>query len=98
MALPPFAETPSAGTAPLPYVPGNLPGAPQGLPRYLQDELRRLEATLQTVILLTPQTATRAPRVPIDGMQRYAKDPWRPVVGQTTDRWVTYVAGAWAYL
>lgn len=98
MAAPPFNSTRAAGTIPTPYVLGNLPARDDGWPLWTRQELGKVKETLDTLIILTPQAADRAPARLIEGMIRLAKAPWRPVAGQTTDQWVTYVGGAWRYV
>lgn len=93
-----FSQKASGGTVPTPYGTGPTPIDTTGYQNYVQKELEKIATSLSTICALLPQAATRAPTKPIENMQRFSKDPWRPVAGQTTDRWVTYVNGAWVYL
>ena len=67
--------------------------------RYLQEELGRIEASLHDAFLLIPQPAVSVPKALLDGMQRFARSPWRPV-GGAVDVWVYWDAKAavWAIL
>ena len=60
---------------------------------YLDRELSRMETTLSQLVNLSPQVATSAPKVPLQGMIRFAKAPWNPLA--TGDVLVVYKAGAW---
>jgi hypothetical protein len=82
---------------PTAYTVGAGPSCDPSSPVYLQNQLRALSATLEQMRQMTPQPATKAPASPVNGMHRLACAPWRPVVGQTTDRWVTYYSGNWIY-
>jgi len=86
------------GTTPSAYTPSSLPTIDGGIPTYTQRELLKIAAALAQTTTLTPQSCDKSPVNPIVGMQRLALAPWRPVSGQTTDRWVTYHGGAWVYL
>ena len=81
------------------YERGTPPLLEGGDPRYLQDELGRIESSLSDAFALIPQPATTPPKTLHDGMQRLARAPWRPV-GGTVDLWVYWDAlGArWAIL
>lgn len=76
---------------------GPLPD-PNG--RYLTHELQAIQVSLQMIANMIPQSATEVPKVLQDGMQRYARDPWRPASGQSADAWVWYdaPAGEWKTL
>lgn len=63
---------------------------------YLSSELRKLEQDSRILNLMAPQVATEAPPQQIEGMIRYAKSPWRPYAGMTTDGWVQRINGAWS--
>ena len=83
---------------PTPYHPRPLPPRPESLPVFVTRELRDLEATLTSVLALLPRNASAAPSDPVPGMIRRAVAPWRPVAGQTKDRWVSFDGNAWTYL
>lgn len=74
-----------------------LPYAPQPHPpafdyRYLMQELRHISYSVKTLIDMTPQPATQAPKTLKDGMMRLARSPWHPAAGQTQDAWVYWDA------
>jgi hypothetical protein len=79
-----------------------LPAPTEGVAvqRHLAEELRAVQETLEGVLDMLPQSASEAPPRPRNGMIRRAESPWRPVVGQTTDRWVIYddATPGWSYL
>lgn len=85
-------------TFPTPYVPRPVPTIDGGDAVYLQRELRALQVSVQSLIFMSPQNASLPPDRPRSGMIRRAVSPWRPVAGQTTDRWVSYDGSAWGYL
>lgn len=63
---------------------------------YLADEFRKIEASLATLALATPQVAFKEPDTRMRGMIRYAKSPWDPL--GTGDGWVYWTGTAWAAL
>lgn len=78
------------------YRRGLRPSIPGGEGVYLEEELRRIEETLQDILKAVPQVAYNAPENPLEGMIRYAKAPWDPLnIGNTM---VTYKNGAWVAL
>lgn len=80
------------------FTPGSPPVLPGGDKRYLQSQLDQIAASLNAVVLLTPQPATVAPKGPVDGMVRLSRSPWRPVSGTTTDAWVYWDAPSSSWL
>lgn len=84
--------TPTAYRAP------TLPPDPANLPTYLARELRSLERVIDGLLDFLPRDANAAPRNPLVGMIRRAVAPWRPVAGQSSDRWVQYDGTQWTYL
>ena len=93
-----FSQTTAGGTVPTAYVRGPAPTSVEGYQTYVANELAKIARSIDSLVALSPQAAIKAPARPIENMIRFAKAPWRPVAGQTTDRWVCYVAGNWAYL
>jgi hypothetical protein len=87
-------------SVPLPYTPSPAPTLDGGDVLWGQQQFDRISATLNSLLALTPQPATAAPKAPQDGMIRLARSPWRPVSGQTADKWVYWDApsGSWLYL
>lgn len=82
---------------PVPYSPRVAPTLPGGEMPYLRQELLSVQTTLDGVLSLLPRVATIAPAVPRVGMIRKAMSPWRPVSGQSSDRWVIYDGLVWTY-
>jgi hypothetical protein len=78
------------------YRRGLRPSIPGGEGVYLEEELRRIEETLQDILKAVPQVAYTPPQDPVEGMIRYAKTPWNPL--NIGDAWVTYKNGAWVAL
>lgn len=87
-------------TAPPAYRMGIVPTDTASHGTFLADELRKIQMSLDAIARMTPQPATKAPVVVVDGMQRLARSPWWPVVAQSADAWVYYdaVLGSWHYL
>ena len=83
---------------PRPYRPGPPPLLPGGEQKYLLDELQTLRERFDEVLDMLPISTTTAPVRPREGMIRKSMNPWRPVVGQVTDKWVIYNGTAWEYL
>lgn len=83
---------------PLPYIRGLRPVLDGGDPLYVQDELKRIEQTIQDLVTFCPQEADREPSKKRAGMQRLSRSPWRPVPGQVADAWVFFDGTAWVYL
>lgn len=88
------------GPAPTGYVVGATPLIAGGDAVYLGRQLQAISDSILSLVRLTPQPATTPPRTLTDGMQRLARAPWWPVVGQTADRWVYFdgPTGTWLYL
>lgn len=85
---------------PTAYTPRPLPTLGTDLRTYAQRELRDVGDSIGSILLMLPQDAVAVPAKLVHGMIRKAKSPWRPVAGQTTDRWVIYdqdVPG-WKYI
>lgn len=85
-------------TRPTPFRRGSPPSIPGGDRQFLVEELRRLELTLRDLCDLVPQETNTPPTRPRSGMIRRALAPWRPVVGQTEDAWVSFDGASWTYL
>ena len=66
----------------------------EGVRRYIQDELQRIETSLRTIAQATPQVVENAPENPIKGMVRYAVSPWDPL-GSGFRGLVVYNGTAW---
>ena len=92
-----FSQLPGGGTIPTDYVPGPSPLSAEGYPVYVRAELNEVARAIESILVLLPQAAVKAPVRPVENMIRYAKAPWRPL-GGTTDRMVMYAAGSWVAL
>lgn len=79
-------------SAPPRYVVGSTPSLPGGDAVYLDSQLSAIANSLAGINLMTPQSATAAPKTLLDGMMRLSRNPWRPVSGQTVDQWVYWDA------
>ena len=66
----------------------------EGIRRYFQDELARIEAAVGSVANAAIQVAEDAPDVPQKGMVRYAVSPWDPL-GNGYEGLVVYNGTAW---
>lgn len=66
------------------------------LRKYVEEELRRLEKSIETIVYATPQVAIKEPDKKQTGLIRYAKSPWDPL--GTGDGWVYWDGSAWAAL
>lgn len=73
---------------PIGYRQGVLPILQGGAEVFAQRQFAQIAATIEDLLLLTPQAATKEPPQLRDGMLRLARAPWRPVLGQDEDRWV----------
>lgn len=87
-------------TTPAPYIVGTPPSLPGGDAVYLAAQLQAIATSIAGLRLMSPQAAAEVPKTLNDGMQRLARAPWWPVVGQTADAWVYYdlPTGTWLYL
>ena len=62
--------------------------------RFLQEELRELEASIQSLADASVQVTDREPEGLRKGMARYAVSPWNPL-GNGTQGLVVYNGTAW---
>ena len=62
-----------------PYTRSQYPVLDEGVRRYIQDELQRIENSIRTLVTTAVQVADTPPTNPIKGMVRYAVSPWSPV-------------------
>ena len=65
------------------YTRTQYPILQEGVKRYIQQELQRIEASIGSIAEASIQVADSPPDNPIKGMVRYAVSPWSPV-GSTT--------------
>lgn len=64
--------------------------------KYIEEELRRIEKSLETLTIAAPQVAIKEPSDKLLGMVRYAKSPWNPL--GTGNGWVYWNGSAWTAL
>ena len=62
-----------------PYSRTQYPVLDDGLRRYFQDELQRIEAAIRSLVAAAVQVTDDPPENPIKGMVRYAASPWDPL-------------------
>jgi len=76
------------------YTRTQFPVLEEGIRRYIQDELQRIETSLKTVTQASIQVLDNPPENPIKGMVRYAVSPWNPL-GNGFSGLVVYNGTAW---
>jgi len=76
------------------YTRTQFPVLEEGIRRYIQDELQRIETSLKTVTQASIQVLDNPPENPIKGMVRYAVSPWDPL-GNGFSGLVVYNGTAW---
>ena len=75
-----------------PYVRTQYPILDDGIKRYIQDELQRIEGSIRSLALAAIQVTEDPPEQPVKGMVRYAVSPWNPGSG---DGLYIYNGTAW---
>lgn len=75
-----------------PYVRTQYPVLDEGIKRYIQDELQRIESSVRSLALASIQVTEDPPEQPVKGMVRYAVSPWNPGSG---DGLYIYNGTAW---
>lgn len=76
------------------YQRTQYPVLEEGIRRYFQDELQRIEIAIGTLAQAAVQVADAEPENPIKGMVRYAVSPWNPL-GNGFTGMVVYNGTAW---
>lgn len=76
------------------YSRTQFPVLEEGIRRYIQDELQRIETALGSVAQASIQVSDSPPPNPIKGMVRYAVAPWNPL-GAGFSGLVVYNGSAW---
>ena len=76
------------------YVRRQFPELEDGIRRYIQDELQRIEQSISTIASASIQVADQAPENPVKGMVRYAVSGWDPLNDGSTGLMV-YNGTAW---
>jgi len=74
------------------YQKTQYPVMEEGVRRYFQDELQRIETAISSIALAAPQVNDDPPENPVKGMIRYAVSPWNPGSG---DGLYVYNGTAW---
>jgi len=75
-----------------PCVRTQYPVLDDGIKRYIQDELQRIESSVRSLSLAAIQVTEDPPEQPVKGMVRYAVSPWNPGSG---DGLYIYNGTAW---
>lgn len=76
------------------YSRTQYPVLEEGLRRYFQDELQRIETAIKTLANAAITVTEDEPDTPIKGMVRYAVSPWDPL-GSGYEGLVVYNGSAW---
>ena len=77
------------------YTRQQFPTLEEGVQRYIDDELSKIELTIESLARAAIQVADQEPENPVKGMVRYAISPWNPL-GNGTLGLVYYNGTAWA--
>ena len=73
------------------YKRGQYPQLEDGIRRYIQDELQRIEISLQSAASTTVQVVDKPPQTPLKGHIRFAVSPWDPL-GPVIAAWLSTMA------
>ena len=76
------------------YVRRQYPQLEEGVRRYIQNELQRIEQSIATVADAAIQVADTPPDNPVKGMVRYNISPWDPL-GDSSTGLVVYNGASW---
>ena len=76
------------------YSRQQFPQIEQGIQRFIQEELRRIEASIGSLVNSSVQVADAAPTIPVKGMIRFNVSPWNPL-GNGSEGLVVYNGTAW---
>ena len=76
------------------YVRRQYPELDEGVRRYIQDELQRIEQSISTVAEAAIQVTDTPPDNPVKGMVRYNISPWDPL-GDSSTGLVVYNGTSW---
>jgi hypothetical protein len=77
------------------YTRSQYPVFEEGMRRYLQEELQRIENAIRQLQVASIVVADVEPENPIKGMVRYAVSPWNPLSNNFSGL-VVYNGTAWA--
>jgi len=76
------------------YSRQQFPQIEQGIQRFIQEELRRIEASIGSLAKSSVQVADAAPVSTVKGMIRFNVSPWNPL-GNGSEGLVVYNGTAW---
>ena len=76
------------------YVRRQYPQLEEGVRRYIQSELQRIEQSISTVADAAIQVTDTPPDNPVKGMVRYNISPWDPL-GDSSTGLVVYNGTSW---
>lgn len=76
------------------YIRSQYPVFEEGMRRYLQDELQRIENAVRQLKTASIVVAENEPENPIKGMVRFAVSPWNPLSNGFSGL-VVYNGSAW---
>jgi hypothetical protein len=76
------------------YTRRQLPNMDASIQMYIQEELQRIEASINQIADATIQVADNEPETKRKGMVRYAVSPWDPL-GNSYEGLVVYNGTAW---
>jgi len=68
----------------------------QAFTKYIEEEFRRVEQSITSLAIASPQVAIKEPTDPSTGLIRYAKSPWNPL--GTGNAWVYWDGSNWVAL
>ena len=83
----------SASAVPQSYIPTLTPQSEPGeakVIKWVLANLLKIKTAVDQTTVMTPQSATKAPANPQDGMQRLARAPWCPITAGVTNVWVFF--------
>jgi hypothetical protein len=76
------------------YTRSSVPDDTDDLPRYLTEELQRLESIVRDMSDAAVQATDNPPPIPKKGMVRFSILPWNPL-GNNAQQLVVYNGTAW---
>lgn len=76
------------------YIRRQYPEIEEGVRRYIQDELQRIEQSILTLTEASIQVADAEPENPVKGMVRFNIDPW-DALGDDSEGLVVYNGTSW---
>lgn len=76
------------------YSRQQYPQLEEGIQRYIQEELRRIQAAVGSLTNAAIQVSENPPDNPVKGMVRFNVSPWDPL-GDSSEGLVVYNGTAW---